>query len=94
MVINVKSILFVGTFNEIIHDNDFFMDSFDAQICVDNVIMVKGMLKIQPPELVVISLVEIGEDIDEILRELKTNYCSSSKDIKKRSIIWELLFDS
>ena len=74
MVINVKRILFVGKFNEIIPDNDFFMDSFDAQICVDNAIMVKGMLKIQPPELVVISLVEIGKDIDEILRELKTNY--------------------
>lgn len=73
-MINVKSILFVGRFNEIIPDNNFFKDSFDAQICVDNVIMVKGMLKIQQPELVVISLVGIGKDIDEILRELKTNY--------------------
>ena len=70
----MKSILFVGRFNEIIPDNNFFKDSFDAQICVDNVIMVKGMLKIQQPELVVISLVGIGKDIDEILRELKTNY--------------------
>ena len=73
-MINVKSILFVGRFNEIIPDNNFFKDSFDAQICVDNAIMVKGMLKIQQPELVVISLVGIGKDIDEILRELKTNY--------------------
>ena len=70
----MKSILFVGRFNEIIPDNNFFKDSFDAQICVDNLIMVKGMLKIQQPELVVISLVGIGKDIDEILRELKTNY--------------------
>ena len=73
-MINVKSILFVGRFNEIIPDNNFFKDSFDVQICVDNVIMVKGMLKIKQPELVVISLVGIGKDIDEILRELKTNY--------------------
>ena len=74
MVIKVKKILFVGRFNEIISDNNFFKDSFDVQICVDNVIMVKGMLKIKQPELVVISLVGIGKDIDEILRELKTNY--------------------
>lgn len=74
MVIKVKKILFVGRFNEIIPDNNFFKDSFDVQICVDNVIMVKGMLKIKQPELVVISLVGIGRDIDEILRELKTNY--------------------
>ena len=74
MVITVKKILFVGRFNEIIPDNNFFKDSFDVQICVDNVIMVKGMLKIKQPELVVISLVGIGKDIDEILRELKTNY--------------------
>ena len=74
MVIKVKKILFVGRFNEIIPDNNFFKDSFDVQICVDNVIMVKGMLKIKQPELVVISLVGIGKDIDEILRELKTNY--------------------
>ena len=73
MVIKVKKILFVGRFNEIIPDNNFFKDSFDVQICVDNVIMVKGMLKIKQPELVVISLVGIGKDIDEILRELKTN---------------------
>lgn len=73
-MIKVKKILFVGRFNEIIPDNNFFKDSFDVQICVDNVIMVKGMLKIKQPELVVISLVGIGKDIDEILRELKTNY--------------------
>ena len=74
MVIKVKKILFVGRFNEIIPDNNFFKDSFDVQICVDNVIMVKGMLKIKQPELVVISLVGIGKDIDEILRELNRNY--------------------
>lgn len=74
MVIKVKKILFVGRFNEIIPDNNFFRDSFDVQICVDNVIMVKGMLKIKQPELVVISLVGIGKDIDEILRELNRNY--------------------
>jgi DNA-binding NtrC family response regulator len=74
MVIKVKKILFVGRFNEIISDNNFFKDSFDVQICVDNVKMVKGMLKIKQPELVVISLVGIGKDIDEILGELKMNY--------------------
>ena len=73
-MINVKRILFVGKFNEIIPDNDFFKGTFETQICVDNAIMVKGMLKMKKPELVVISLIGIGKDIEEIFKELKTNY--------------------
>ena len=44
-MINVKRILFVGKFDEIIPDNDFFKGTFETQICVDNAIMVKGIQK-------------------------------------------------
>lgn len=73
-MINVKKILFVGKFNEIFPDNNFFKDLFDVQICVDNATMVKGMLRIKHPELVVISLIGINRDAEEILGELKQNY--------------------
>ena len=70
----MKRILFVGKFNGIVQDNHFFDNLFDAQICVDNVVMVKGMLKIKKPELVVISLNGISEEAKEIFEELKQNY--------------------
>ena len=70
----MKRILFVGKFNGIVQDNHFFDNLFDAQICVDNVVMVKGMLKIKKPELVVISLNGISAEAKEIFEELKQNY--------------------
>lgn len=73
-MINMKRILLVGKFNGIVQDNHFFDNLFDAQICVDNVVMVKGMLKIKKPELVVISLNGISEEAKEIFEELKQNY--------------------
>ena len=73
-MINMKRILFVGKFNGIVQDNHFFDNLFDAQICVDNVVMVKGMLKIKKPELVVISLNGISVEAKEIFEELKQNY--------------------
>ena len=70
----MKRILLVGKFNGIVQDNHFFDNLFDAQICVDNVVMVKGMLKIKKPELVVISLKGISVEAKEIFEELKQNY--------------------
>lgn len=70
----MKRILLVGKFNGIVQDNHFFDNLFDAQICVDNVVMVKGMLKIKKPELVVISLNGISVEAKEIFEELKQNY--------------------
>ena len=70
----MKRILFVGKFNGIVQDNHFFDNLFDVQICVDNVVMVKGMLKIKKPELVVISLNGISVEAKEIFEELQQNY--------------------
>ena len=70
----MKRILFVGKFNGIVQDNHFFDNLFDVQICVDNVVMVKGMLKIKKPELVVVSLNGISVEAKDIFEELKQNY--------------------
>lgn len=70
----MRRILFVGKFNGIVQDNHFFDSLFDVQICVGNVVMVKGMLRIKHPELVVISLNEISVEVKEIFEELKINY--------------------
>lgn len=70
----MKQILYVGEFGGIFPDNNFGTDIYDAQICVGRAAMVKVMLKIKNPELVVISLMGIGADAEEILRELRCNY--------------------
>jgi DNA-binding NtrC family response regulator len=71
----VKQILFVGKFNTIVGDiNSAFGNLFNVQICVANVQMVKGMLKLKKPELVVVSLMGISEDASKIFEELKYNY--------------------
>ena len=73
----VKKILFVGKFNNAFREmSDFFDGLFNIQICVDNAAMVKGMLKLQCPELVVVSLGGISENVGMIFEEIKTNYPS------------------
>ena len=72
---DVKKILFVGKFNNAFRAlSDFFDGLFNIQICVDNAAMVKGMLKLQCPELVVVSLCGIGENVGKIFEDIKTNY--------------------
>ena len=72
-MINVNKILFVGKFNGIVRDNNFFKELFEVQICVDSIGMVKGMLKIKHPEIkriyVRAEFPVIGEDYRKYLLE-------------------------
>jgi DNA-binding NtrC family response regulator len=71
----MKKILFVGKFNATLKNmNNFFENLFQVQICVDNVEMLKGMIKLKRPELVVVSLIEISADAEKIFEELKCNH--------------------
>ena len=71
----MKKILFIGKFNSIFQDiNNYFENLFSVQICVDNIDMVKGMLRLKQPELVVISLIGISKDAEKIFDDLKYNH--------------------
>lgn len=71
----MKKILFIGKFNAIFQDiSSYFEKLFNVQICVDNNDMVKGMLKLNSPDLVVISLIGMNMDSERIFNELKYNY--------------------
>lgn len=75
MVIQMKKILFIGKFNTVFQDiSSYFEQMFNVQICVDNIDMVKGMLKLNNPDLVVISLIGMNMDSEKIFNELKFNY--------------------
>ena len=71
----MKKLLFIGKFNSIFQDvSNYFEKLFSVQICVDNIDMVKGMLKLKKPDLVVVSLIGMNRDSEKIFSELKYNY--------------------
>ena len=83
----MKKILFVGKFNAIYKNiNSLFENLFHVQMCVDNVEMVRGMVELKHPELVLVSLAEINENVEKIFEELKSNHseipviCIGSKE--------------
>lgn len=74
--------------NNLIKDYSLWVKGVDnkKQVLIDHLDEYNAVIK--DNEYVVC----IGEGKGRYLSgELKTNYCSSSKDIKKRSIIWEWL---
>lgn len=71
----MKKILFVGKFNLIFQNiNNYFEKLFNVQVCVDNLDMVKSILKLKQPDIVVISLIGVSEDIKKIFSEFKYNF--------------------
>ncbi len=71
----MKKIFFIGKINALYKDiSNFLSQSFNVQMCVDDHEMVKGMLKVEMPDLVLISLVGLDTDSGKIFSELKFNY--------------------
>lgn len=74
-VIRMKKILFIGKFNLIFQDiNNYFDSLFNVQVCVDNLDMVKGILKLKQPDIAVISLIGVSSDMKKILADFKFNH--------------------
>lgn len=71
----MKKIFFIGKINALYKDiSNYLSQSFKVQMCVDDHEMVKGMLKVEMPDLVIISLVGLDVDSGKIFSELKFNY--------------------
>ena len=71
----MKRLFFIGKFNTSFKDISNYLEKyFHVLMCVDNLEMMKGLLKINQPDLVVISLIGMGEESREIFNELKNNY--------------------
>lgn len=71
----MKRVVLIGRFNAILHEiNDELGRYFSVQMCVNNPGMVKGMLKLNKPNLVILSLNGLDMDGKQILAELKANY--------------------
>lgn len=71
----MRKIFLVGKFNAIFQDiNDYLGQFFHVQMCVDNHDVMKGMLKLNQPELIIISLIGMDKESEKILSEIKYNF--------------------
>lgn len=71
----MRKVILIGRFNTILHEiNDELIQYFSVQMCVNNPDMVKGMLKLNKPNLVILSLNGLDMEGKQILGELKTKY--------------------
>lgn len=64
----MKKVLLIGKLNQTVSSvNRHLSTRFQTQVCVDNLEMVKGMVKVFEPEMIVISLIGVGELDKKIL---------------------------
>lgn len=71
----MKKVFLIGKFNVAFEGiNSYLSSYFNVQVCVDNHELVKGMLKLNQPDVIVVSLMDLYADQVIILEELKTTY--------------------
>ena len=71
----MKKVLIIGDLNQTVSSiNKQLSSRFQTQICKDDAEMVQGMMKVLDPDLVLISLVGIGELDSSILDTLREQY--------------------
>jgi len=71
----MKKVFFVGKFNTVYEDiNNYLSGFYNIQICVDNIELMKSMLKLNRPDIVIISLIGLTEESEDILNEFKHHY--------------------
>ena len=71
----MKRLFFVGKFNTVYEDiNNYLADYYNLQVCVDNIELMKGILRLNHPDLVIISLIGLNEESEDILNEFKYRY--------------------
>jgi DNA-binding NtrC family response regulator len=74
---NMKKILLIGKMNEITQDIYAYLSrTYSVQLCVDNGESVRGMLRINHPDLIMISLVGFDDGHIKIFNEIQ-HQCST-----------------
>ncbi|MBQ7775238.1 MAG: response regulator [Lachnospiraceae bacterium] len=86
----MNKLFLIGKFNEEFEKiNNFLSSYFSVQVCVDNLMLIKGMLKLNRPDIIVVNMVGLEDDKAEILVELQASYadiptiCIKENDVQK-----------
>ena len=67
----MQKIFLIGKFNSNFESiNNYLSNYFSVQVCVDTLILIKGMLKINKPDIIVVNMA----GLDETKIEIKLNY--------------------
>lgn len=87
----MNKVFLIGKFNTFFEEiNTFLSGYFNVQVCVDNGSLIKGMLKLNTPDIIIVSLMEMELQKATILKELNDNYpdipklCIASEEGMKR----------
>ncbi|MBQ8596366.1 MAG: response regulator [Lachnospiraceae bacterium] len=71
----MRNVFLIGKFNVAFEGiNSYLSSYFNVQVCVDNLELIKGMLKLNRPDVIVVSLTDLYADQVAILTELKESY--------------------
>lgn len=71
----MKKVFLIGKFNVAFEGiNSYLSSYFSVQVCVDNNELIKGMLKLNKPDVIVVSLTDLYADQVIILEDLKDTY--------------------
>lgn len=71
----MKKVFLIGKFNTIFEEiNNYLVNYFNVQVCVDNLYMIKSILKLGTPDLFILDMLGMGEDRSKIFNELNYNY--------------------
>ncbi len=71
----MQKIFFVGRFNKFFEEVFAYLSMhFSIQVCVDNPQLMRGMLNLDKPDLILVSLLELEESSIDVFYELKEHY--------------------
>lgn len=74
----MKKVLFIGQFNTLFEEtNNYLVKYFNVQVCSADLTLVKNMLIVGKPNLVLFSVLGVGDEKTGIMSELLSNHQST-----------------
>ncbi len=71
----MKKVLLIGKFNDTLEGiNKYLANYFQVQVCIDNVELIRGMLKLNKPDVIVVSLMDMDATQLNIFSMIKQEY--------------------
>ena len=71
----MKKILLVGELNQIVGSlNDYLSEKYRVQMCVENLEIIKSISRLFKPDMVIFSLIGIGETDKKIITCFQKEY--------------------
>ena len=71
----MKKVLFIGQFNTLFEEtNNYLVKYFNVQVCSADLALVKNMLIVGKPDIILFSVLGVGDDKTGIMSELLSNH--------------------